>query len=365
MAYPPLPVAADFTDDTAAVGVHADRHNVTAEAVNEVVTELGPNPKGTFEHVQDRLDDADSVTAALALQVLPPDPGAVGDLVAFLASSSVGQAPDVVKFNWTEATDPTMAGGLGHYEIQAALASDFSGAVSLGKFYKPAAYYPAAGMFAGAPVAPLYFRIRAVDHYGNESAWYESDGGAVTIATTTLDQLDVDAADLQEITRAPSPIVNLTADVATTHTDGTEDDLQTTTLPAGLLAADGDRLEAVFAATCVGHATATRRLRLYFGGTAVMDTSSLAHGVAGGPYSARLTVVRVSASVVRCTVTAALPSLPSVSPLPFPLATYTEITGLTLANTQVLKATGVAADTGAASGDIVGRLLTVDFHPAP
>lgn len=365
MAYPPLPVGADFTDDTAAVGVHADRHNVTAQAVNEVVGELGPNPKGTFEHVQDRLDDADSVTAALALQVLPPDPGAVGDMVAFSAESGDPLAPDVIKFDWTESTDPTMTGGLGFYEIQADWVGDFVTPFDLGRFSKPAVYYPGLGMFNGSPIPPLYSRIRAVDYYGNASAWYEADAGAVTIAPRNLGHLDVDAADLQEITRAPSPVVNLTADVATTSTDGTENDLQTTTLPAGLLATNGDRLEAVFAATCVGHATATRRLRLYFGGTAVMDTSALIHGASGGPYSARLTVVRVSASVVRCTVTAALPSLPSVSPLPFPLGTYTEVTGLTLANTQVLKATGVAADTGAASGDIVGRLLTVDFHPAP
>jgi len=44
--------------------------------------------------------------------------------------------------------------------------------------------------------------------------------------------------------------------------------------------------------------------------------------------------------------------------------TVSELTGLTLSNTNILKLTGTAAGTGAATGDITGKFSTVDKKAA-
>lgn len=94
MAYPPATLLADLlnetdaetgVDDAAALeaeggtpgeGEHAERHNLAAAAINDIVTELGANPSGVEATVQARLEalglslaskaDATAVTEALA-----------------------------------------------------------------------------------------------------------------------------------------------------------------------------------------------------------------------------------------------------------------------------------------------------------
>ena len=170
------------------------------------------------------------------------------------------------------------------------------------------------------------------------------------------------------IAKTPISLFNLYANIATTSTGGSFDDLQSVTLAAGQLAANGDRVLARWVGQSVAHATATRQVRVLFGGTTVLDTTAyVSNSGTGEPgnYIYDIEIVRVSSSVVRISTSGANPAYTVLSPLPFSGAAYSEVTGLTLANTQVLKITAAATGTGAAAGDITGRSLTVSYFPAP
>jgi len=139
------------------------------------------------------------------------------------------------------------------------------------------------------------------------------------------------------------------ADGSSTHTDGTEDDLYTDTLLQNVLYINGDIVEAEYAIDIVGSATATRRVRAYFGGTVVLDSGTQTFA-SGGACFVYVTVTKETDTVVRVRaefVASGITLQPTV--------TNTRITGLTLSNTQIIKITGVAASTGAASGDIVAK----------
>lgn len=146
------------------------------------------------------------------------------------------------------------------------------------------------------------------------------------------------------------------------YTDGgntttSETDLFTYTVPASELGSDGDRIEAQWSGTAVGHATATRQFKAYFGGTAFFDSGALAIS-ANASWVVGATLTRVSATVVRYALEMTLQNAP--------LAAYTvsgELTGLTLSSTNVFKLTGTAAGVGAATNDIVGKMACLDKKP--
>ena len=138
----------------------------------------------------------------------------------------------------------------------------------------------------------------------------------------------------------------------------TETDLYSDTIAAARLATNGDKLRAEYGGTFVSSATATRQVKLYFGGTAIFDTGTLTLSLSSA-WTMYATVQRVSSSVVRYMI--------SMTTEGAALAAYTavgELTGLTLANTQVMKITGQAAGVGAATNDIVAMLSHVIFIPA-
>lgn len=135
-----------------------------------------------------------------------------------------------------------------------------------------------------------------------------------------------------------------------------ETDLYSDTISAGKLTANGDRLEAEYGGVFVSSATATRQIKLYFSGTSIFDTGALTLSLSAA-WTAYITIIRVSASVVRYMISFATEGAA--------LAAYTgvgELTGLTLANTAVFKITGQAAGVGAASNDIVARLGSVSYR---
>jgi len=124
-------------------------------------------------------------------------------------------------------------------------------------------------------------------------------------------------------------------------------DLYSDTLAAGKLATNGDVLNIQYGGTFTGAISSSQRLRAYFGGTLFFDTGGLSIGVATDSWDLKITIIRESSTAVRCSVSlitnfAALSST----------ATYTNITGLTLSNTQVVKITGTAAGAGGASNQI-------------
>ncbi len=137
-----------------------------------------------------------------------------------------------------------------------------------------------------------------------------------------------------------------------------ETDLYSDTLAAGQLAANGDKLEAEYGGSFVSSGTATRQIKLYFGGTAIFDTGALTLSLSAA-WTMYVSIIRVSSSVIRYMI--------SLTTEGAALAAYTavgELTGLTLANTQVMKITGQAAGVGAASNDILAKMATIVYVPA-
>lgn len=134
-----------------------------------------------------------------------------------------------------------------------------------------------------------------------------------------------------------------------------ETDLQSDTLAASTLSVNGDAVRGVYAGIFQGAATVTPRWRIYFGGTVVYDSGSvsLASSV---PWKITSDCIRVSASVVRCAT-----SLEQATYLP---PQYTEVTGLTLTNTQVYKLSIEDGGASQSANDVVKKLHYVDLQPA-
>lgn len=137
-----------------------------------------------------------------------------------------------------------------------------------------------------------------------------------------------------------------------------ETDLYSDTIPAGMLAVNGDKFHAIYSGVTVSSATATRRLRVYFAGTAIFDTAALVTASISD-FVITVDIIRVSATVVRYSISIVDPGL-ATQPLP----SIGELTGLTLSNTNILKLTGQAGSTGAATNDIVAKMGYVQYLPA-
>lgn len=142
------------------------------------------------------------------------------------------------------------------------------------------------------------------------------------------------------------------------NVDTGEDDLYSDTIPASTLSVNGDKLVAQYSGIFVSSATATRRLKAYFGGTLIYDSTALSLSVSAD-WDMSIIVIRESATVVRCSVKVNTTTASSA-----PYTAYTRITGLTLTNTNILKITGEAAGVGAATNDIVAKLSTVEWKSA-
>ncbi len=91
----------------------------------------------------------------------------------------------------------------------------------------------------------------------------------------------------------------------------------------------------------------------------MFDTGALSIGAVTDSWDLKVTIIRESATVVRCSV-AMSSNFAALSAD----TTYTRVTGLTLIGTTVLKITGTAAGVGAASNQIVASLGAVQFVPA-
>lgn len=131
------------------------------------------------------------------------------------------------------------------------------------------------------------------------------------------------------------------------NTTTTETDLYSDTLTAGKLATNGDKVFIDYGGTFTGAATATQRLKIYFGGTVVADTGALAVNTGTPAWGAKTLCIRESSSVVRCNT-----NIDTGTTVLSASSYYTRVTGLTLSNTQVIKITGTAAGAGAASSQI-------------
>lgn len=137
-----------------------------------------------------------------------------------------------------------------------------------------------------------------------------------------------------------------------------ETDLYSDTTGAAMLAVNGDKFSFEYGGVFVSSATATREIKIYFGGTAIFDSGALTLSLSAA-WTIYGSIIRVSGTVVRYAITMTTEGAA--------LAAYTavgELTGLTLTNTQVLKITGQAAGVGAASNDIVAKMGFIEYLPA-
>lgn len=180
--------------------------------------------------------------------------------------------------------------------------------------------------------------------------------GNLGIGVTPTRILSLKAGESTALAQVGGVIFDHYTDVGNVGTG--EDDLYSDTLAASILATNGDKIEAEYGGTFVSSATATREVKAYFGGTMIFDTGALTLSLSAA-WTMFVTCIRVSSSVVRCMVSfttegAALAAYTS----------YTEVTGLTLTNTQVLKITGEAAGVGAATNDIIAKLGSISWFPA-
>ncbi len=140
---------------------------------------------------------------------------------------------------------------------------------------------------------------------------------------------------------------NSTTDETTLYTD---------TITAGKLTSNGDILEAVYGGVFVSSGTATRQIKIYFGGTIIFDTGTLTLSLSAA-WTVYVSIIRINSSIVRCMI--------SFTTEGAALSAYTavvEVGSLTLANTQILKITGQAAGIGAATNDIVAKMGYIDYE---
>ncbi len=137
-----------------------------------------------------------------------------------------------------------------------------------------------------------------------------------------------------------------------------ETDLYSSTTIASTLAVNKDKLTAEYGGVFVSSGTATRQIKVYFAGTAILDTGALTLSLSSA-WTLYVSIIRVSATVVRYST--------SLTTQGAALAAYTscgELTGLTLSNTNILKVTGTAAGVGAATNDIVAKMGYVSISSA-
>lgn len=154
----------------------------------------------------------------------------------------------------------------------------------------------------------------------------------------------------------PGSIFEAFADTGNATT--TETDLHTYTTPTSTLAVNGEKIISEYGGVFVSSGTATRQIKIYFGGTAIFDTGTLTLSLSSA-WTAFVTIIRVSSTVVRYLVSFATQGAA--------LSAYTsagELTGLTLSNTNIIKITGQAAGVGAATNDIVLKLAVGGWTPA-
>lgn len=181
---------------------------------------------------------------------------------------------------------------------------------------------------------------------------------AFTSAVTIDSTLAVKAGtSTGQIAKAGGTIFTYTTDAGNSTT--TETDLYSDSIPANTLATNKDKLEGRYGGTFVSSGTATRQLRLYFGGTAIFDSGALSISLSAS-WDLEFLLARVSSTVVRYTV-----KLNTTGASASVYASVGELTGLTLSNANVLKITGQAAGVGAATGDIVAKVGSVEWKSAP
>jgi hypothetical protein len=134
-----------------------------------------------------------------------------------------------------------------------------------------------------------------------------------------------------------------------------EDDLFSYTLPASTFSADTQTIQANFAGFIIGHASGTRTIKIYFGGTNIFTSGALAE-TTNCSWTASVLLIRSSSSAVKYRVDFVRRTTTSTM-------TVSAVTGLTLTNTQIFKVTGESST--AADNDVTFYMGNGIWYPAP
>lgn len=193
---------------------------------------------------------------------------------------------------------------------------------------------------------------------GSADRYYRNDGSG----NITWVQVSLTAGVTGTLPRGNGGTGQTTSSIKFTYTtdanNGTtaETDLYSSTLATGQLGTNGDIIESQYGGIITSVATSTQQLKVYFGGTVIFDSGALNIGVSTTYWNIYTTIIRVSSSVVRCSVTLTT-SFASLSAY----TAYTEVTGLTLSNTQILKITGTAGGVAGGSNQITAKEGYIEY----
>ena len=138
-----------------------------------------------------------------------------------------------------------------------------------------------------------------------------------------------------------------------------ETDLYSDNLIAGQLAKDGDSIIAMYGGGFTGSATSTRRVRVYFGGSVLIDTNALSITLAS-EWRVSVLIVRKNSGAIRASAVFTTEVGSQVN-----VVATVEVGALTLTSSQILKITGQAAGAGAETGDIFASVSTVQYVKGP
>lgn len=153
----------------------------------------------------------------------------------------------------------------------------------------------------------------------------------------------------------PGTLFDHYADVNNSGT--TETDLYTDTLLANTLATNGDKITATYTLNLASVATSTEEAKIYFGGNVIFDSGALSISIATS-WLFNVLLIRTSATTVRSVVSLTAPGITTGD------VVETDITGLTLSGTNILKITGQAGGVAGASNQITAKIGSVFFYPA-
>jgi hypothetical protein len=142
-----------------------------------------------------------------------------------------------------------------------------------------------------------------------------------------------------------------------TPASAVETDLHSFTTPAASLGTDGDGFTMTSAGLFAGNASATSQLRVYFGGTQIFASGALT-AAAAGSWHIEVGIIRDSSTSVRC-----ITKFTAANAVTPPLVSQTDVTGLTLSNSNVLKVTGQGGGASPAVNDITYKLGRIRFEP--
>lgn len=144
------------------------------------------------------------------------------------------------------------------------------------------------------------------------------------------------------------------------NTTTTETDLYSYTTKANTLAADGEKLVVEFSGYFVASPTANRVLRIYFAGSQIASTGTIVDNSGNNAWKATVTIIRTSSTTSRAYTQFTYNNGTSETTL----SGVPVQTSLTLSGTNIIKITGQAGGTGAATNDIVATIGTIRWFGA-